>query len=69
MARIKKRYENPAPDPVAAIVRTQEEIDIVLTTIESYIESESTDYPDMTYEDGLRTMYNWLTGETDQVPA
>jgi len=53
------QYINPFLD----IVRTDEEIEAVIS------KSFSTNYFGMTYEEGLRKMYEWLIGETDDPPV
>lgn len=45
------------------IVRTNEEIERV------YDRSYETHYSGMTYEEGLRAMYDWLIGEQDYPPV
>lgn len=44
------------------IVRTNEEIEAV------YNRSYETNYRGMTYEEGVRAMYEWLTGEREDPP-
>lgn len=44
------------------IVRTDEEIEAV------YNRSYETNYRGMTYEEGVRAMYEWLTGEREDPP-
>lgn len=44
------------------IVRTDEEIEAV------YNRSYETNYHGMTYEEGVRAMYEWLTGEREDPP-
>ena len=49
------------------IVRTQEEIDRVLSWTADASEFGSR-YPGMSYEDGIEAMYNWLVGLTEDAP-
>lgn len=52
-------YSNPFID----IVRTNEEINKV------YDRSYETNYHGMTYEQGVRAMYEWLVGGRDDAPV
>lgn len=51
---------------MATITRTQSEIDEQLDKIADTLHSSR--YPGMTYEQGCEIMYQWLTGETDNLP-
>lgn len=46
---------------VPKIIRTQEEINEVLNRCSDAEADDDTTYPGMTYEQGARYMYNWLT--------
>jgi hypothetical protein len=52
---------------MAEIVRTKKEIDEVLDKV-SAANSNGSEYPGMTYEQGIEAMWMWLTGETDDNP-
>lgn len=53
---------------MADIVRTQEEIDEVLNTASEIINTEGSRYHGMSFEEGIRDMYEWLVGNTDDNP-
>lgn len=54
--------------PRTEIVRSQPEIDDQLNKISESTDAGSSKYPGMTYEEGLRDMYDWLVGHTDDKP-
>lgn len=54
-----EQYENM----FITIVRSNEEIEKV------YNKSYETNYRGMTYEQGIRNMYEWLIGDTDDPPV
>jgi len=49
------------------IVRTQKEINDVLDTASELIE-EGGRFPGMSYEEGIKEMYDWLVGNTEDNP-
>lgn len=49
------------------IIRTNEEINSVLAACNENIESGSK-YSGMSYEEGIKAMYDWLIGNTDEYP-
>ena len=50
------------------IVRTNEEIDVVMNLSTETINSGSSKWPGMTYEDGVSAALAWLFGETEDNP-
>lgn len=49
------------------IVRTQKEIEVQLREcLEA--ETEGSKYPGLTYEEGIKALYAWLIGETENYP-
>lgn len=50
-----------------AIVRPTEEVDAVLNHA-SDGEDRGSRYPGQSYEQGIRDMWDWLTGSTDDPP-
>lgn len=53
---------------MAVIVKSEEEIDTILNEISVIYDTEGTKFHGMTYEEGLKNMYEWLVGETDEYP-
>lgn len=49
------------------IVRSEKEIDRVLNWAAEG-EDEGTHFRGMSYENGIRYMWNWLIGESDEAP-
>lgn len=49
------------------IVRTEEEINKVLDKAIEGI-NEGSEYPGMSYEEGIQVMYDWLVGNIDENP-
>ncbi len=50
------------------IVRTEAEIDQVMNFVAEG-EDKGSHYPGMSYEQGIRDMYEWLVGESDCAPS
>lgn len=50
------------------LARTDAEIDGVLNLVGDQIDQGTTKFPGMTYEDGLRTGIDWITGLYDDNP-
>ncbi len=50
------------------IKRTQEEIDEQMNAACESFDSGWSRYPGMTYEDGIRAVYNWFIGHIDDPP-
>lgn len=50
------------------IVRDQSEIDEVVNKCHDIINNNGTEYHGMSYEEGLKDMYEWLTGQTNDNP-
>ena len=50
-----------------SIARTDDEIDEQLNKAADGIE-DGTQYPGMSYEDGIQQFWLWLTGETEEKP-
>ena len=50
------------------VIRTEKEVDDVLERIEESYET-GTNFPASSYEDGLKEMYEWLMGLSDDAPC
>lgn len=50
------------------IERTQKEIDEVIDWTSESESTGSSNYPGMTYEQGVRAAIDWVTGESDERP-
>ncbi len=49
--------------------RTEEEIDQCLDLISESIDEGYSNFPGMTYEEGVKAAILWVTGETDEHPT
>jgi hypothetical protein len=53
---------------MANIVRSDAEIDLVINQCVDAEETGISKYPGMTYEEGVRGMWDWLIGDADESP-
>lgn len=54
-------------DPIE-VVKTQQEVNELIDQIDSIIANEGSRFTGMSYEEGLKEMYDWLTGLNDHNP-
>lgn len=53
---------------MSEIIRDESEIDEIINETHIIENEEGSRYPGMSYEQGLRDMYEWLIGDSDDNP-